>query len=58
MAKIKVINPETGKKEAIKIKTQVKDQQYSPLTKIILWVIILILVVPIFVTAIWYLVGR
>lgn len=57
MKKVNYINPETGKKESIKIKPKKEKETYSKPTKLIVILIILLLVVPIFITAIWYLIN-
>lgn len=58
MAKVKYRNPQTGKLESVSVKPKEINKTYSTKTKVILWIIILILVIPVFVTAIMYLIGQ
>lgn len=58
MAKIKFKDPETGTLKSINVKPKNMKKTYSTKTKVILWLIILILVIPVFVTAIMYLFGQ
>lgn len=58
MKKIKVTDPVTGEIKHVTVKSKSVKSEYSIIQKIFLWVIILILVIPVVVTAIMYIVGQ
>ncbi len=55
MAKVKVIDPGTGKEKVIKVNDKPKSEKNDFGKKLLIWIIVSILVIPSVISALYYL---